>query len=398
MQHDRPRPLFLLLCLLAVLAAVIEPARSRLGAVLDVFRFQSCAEAGLAWPPRFPLEYPPLSLVLFLVPQVLPSGLYLPAFAFLAALTAWGTLLVTQRLGGDSRMLLVAFVCAWCPLFFRMDVFVVLPTVLAYWATRRQRWWLAQGLLGIGVALKLYPIVLIPLVVLAQWRATRRLPWQSALGGVVVLLLTVGSWVAVAPEQGREMLSFHQNRPLEFESTPAVVAWLLGPVQVEQTYGSVNLATTLEAPIRLASLAACVLLLLVVYAAVAFGRAPGAVGWMLVLLVLIATSKVFSTQYILWVLPFVVLAASETKGLSTRKDLVLWMLICLLTTVIYPLGFAWMKTIDLLPLVAVRNLLWLSVCGLWLFRCASQRNLETTTAEMLPQPQVIAGFLSFNRP
>ncbi len=251
------------------------------------------------------------------MPQVVAPGLYLAVFALLATLTAWGILLVTQRLGGDSRLLLIAFIFVWGSVFFRLDGFVVLPTVLAYWATRKQRWLLAQGLLGVSVALKLYPLVLLPLVVLAEWRATRRLPWRSALGGVVSLLLVAGSWAALAPEQARGLLAYHHDRPLECESIPAVIAWLLGPVEMEFTYGSFNLATPLEARLLTGAMVACILLLLVVYAAVAFGRAPGAVGWMLVLLVLIATSKVFSPQYLLWVLPFVVLAVGETKSLPS---------------------------------------------------------------------------------
>ncbi len=72
------------------------------------------------------------------------------------------------------------------------------------------------------------------------------------------------------------------------------------------------------------------------------------------------------------------------------------MLICLLTSVIYPFGFALFKAIDLLPLIAVRNLLWLAVCALWLVRCASRKALETSAASVLPRAEAFANSLSFD--
>jgi hypothetical protein len=96
---------------------------------------------------------------------------------------------------------------------------------------------------------------------------------------------------------------------------------------------------------------------------------PAAV-WALVLLVAIATSKVFSTQYLLWVLPFVVLALGEQDDQSARRSAWLWALICLLTGFVYPTGFAMAEPAmtahqtpqGLMALITVRNVLWIVAC------------------------------------
>lgn len=49
-------------------------------------------------------------------------------------------------------------------LFVRFDIFVVCVTVLAFASAQRQGWLLAQILLALGMGLKLYPVVLMPLV------------------------------------------------------------------------------------------------------------------------------------------------------------------------------------------------------------------------------------------
>jgi hypothetical protein len=387
MTDQRPRPVILLLALLAVLAATLWPARKKFGAVLDVYTYQSYAQGALDSPPRLPLEYPPLSLVPFLVPQIIAPGLYLPIFAVLAALAGWAILLTVRRLGADAGLLLLFIVLgAWSTLYYRMDVFVVLVTVLAYWAVRNQCYLLAQVLLGVAVALKLYPLILMPLVVLAQWRQNRRLPWRSVLGGAAAVFLALGPWCGLFPDHARNMLSFHGERPVEIESTGAALAWLLGPVERIQTYGSVNIASPWESTIIAASTVTGFVLLLAVYALVLCGRARDAVGWMLVLLVALATTKVFSAQYLLWVLPFVALAQAET-GLEGGADRTLWVTICVLTSLIFPLGFQLPNSTDLLPLVAARSFLWLVVCGLWLARCLSggrQMQPTETSERTLP--------------
>lgn len=147
--------------------------------------------------------------------------------------------LVVERLSRRGWWLILYLILGgFATVFFRYDSLVVVLTVLAYAVATRRRWGLAQALLGVGIALKLYPVVLMPLVVLWEWRAMRRLPWRSAVAGAVVLILALGLMWYLAPTQIGEMLRYHADRPLEMKSTGASLAWLLGNTRPDFTFGS----------------------------------------------------------------------------------------------------------------------------------------------------------------
>ncbi len=83
------------------------------------------------------------------------------------------------------------------------------------------------------------------------------------------------------------------------------------------------------------------MLLLLLYGWFFMDRIGPATAWALTMLISIGTSKVFSTQYLLWVLPFVVLAASEFRVRRWRwSHYGIWVLIAALTGVVYPWGFS----------------------------------------------------------
>ncbi len=359
--------------LLVVLAVAFIPARDIFRSTADVDLYQTYARGVFASPPQLPREYPPLTAAIFVIPHLLMPGTYLLGFALLCVLAAWLVVMMVDHLGGGGWWL-VAYMAlsAWGTMFFRFDIVVVLLTVLAFWAGTRKRWLGAQGLLALGVALKLYPLLLMPLVVLWQWRTTRRLPWRSVLGGAVALAVAGGAMWLLAPAQVLAMLQYHGERPLEFESIGASMAWLLGPITVELSFGSLNVVSPFAPTIIARFNILQVIVLVALYVGFFVGYLRPAAAWALVLLFALALNKVFSTQYILWVLPFVVLAANEAQGnrVWSRAYLWMWVLICLLTSAIFPVGTTLTSIEALMNLVTLRNGLWLVACGaavgLWL--------------------------------
>jgi uncharacterized membrane protein len=250
--------------------------------------------------------------------------------------------------------------------------------VLAFAATTRQRWLLAQALLALGVALKLYPLILMPLVVVDEWRTTRRFPREALLGGAIGLLLAIGSMLLLAPTETVGMVRYHRDRPLEFEAVGASLAWLLGPTTAEFSFGSWNLLSPLGPVLIPLLTAAAAALLLAVYGGYGWGRLSRAGAWLLALLVGLVTSKVLSTQYLQWALPFVVLAlweadaAGRSGWLARLRWRRLWIVLCVLTSVIYPIGlerFAVPAMIAqeapgwFMGLVTLRNALLIVACG-----------------------------------
>lgn len=372
----RARPILLVAAIFLFMAVIYQPARNFFHSTGDVVLYQGYAQQALGSQHALPREYPPLAALIFVVPQLLAPGAYPLVFSILTACVTAVTVLVVDRLCRDGPWLLLYLVVgAFGTLFFRFDIYVALLTVLAFATSRKRQWLLAQALLAFGVALKLYPIILMPLVVLWQWRDERRLPIRAALGGAIMLLgAAAGTWLA-APSQVAEMLRYHRDRPLEFESVGASLAWLLGPVRMQWSFGSFNLIGP-AAPMLITSLTILTVMLLpAVYGWFAAGWIEPASAWALALLVAIATSKVFSTQYLLWVAPFVVIAAARPPGASGARPAYyrwLWALIALLTGLIYPVAYRIVEPVInqgqvppwLMVLVTARNSLWLAACAL----------------------------------
>lgn len=89
------------------------------------------------------------------------------------------------------------------------------------------------------------------------------------------------------------------------------------------------------------------------------GRVDLATGTLLILLIMIVTSKVFSPQYLIWVVPLV-----AYQGEVRRGYLLVWGLIGLLTTWIYPYIYNMVHQIEAVPalwlfypVVTLRNVL-----------------------------------------
>ncbi|CAA9300878.1 MAG: hypothetical protein AVDCRST_MAG93-4594, partial [uncultured Chloroflexia bacterium] len=263
------RPLAFLAAILLTLYFTYELNTVRLNGAGDVGLYQEYARNILADPPELPREYPPLSAALFVVPQLVLPERYMLGWALWAAFAVWLAVVAVDRLNrGGWWMFLLITLGAWGTAAFRFDIFVVLVTVLAFAAGKRQRWVLAQALLALGVAIKLYPLILMPLVVIWQWNSTRRLPISAAFGGAGGLLVAIGSMWIVDPAQLAGLLAYHGQRPLEVESVGASLGWLRGPqasTSVEFSFGSFNLFTPSDTVLIPLLSGATVVLLLVLY-------------------------------------------------------------------------------------------------------------------------------------
>ncbi|MBA3943670.1 MAG: DUF2029 domain-containing protein [Herpetosiphonaceae bacterium] len=356
--------------ILLFLAVDYKPQRDYYGSAGDIKLYQKYAAGLFNHPPQLPQEYPPLTALLFVLPQLLAPHSYMLVFGALSGLATWLVVVLVDRENGQGFLLLLyMLISGFATLLFRFDSFVVLVTVGAFVLAQRHRWAWAQALLALGVGLKLYPALLMPIVALWAWQtdwphAHRRALLSSMVGGALVVI-TFGTMWLLARDQLQHMLWYHSTRPLEIESLGATLAWLSGPISSTYTFGSVNITTPLGPAIIKLLTAVNIVTVLLVYALFARRRLGPASAFALVLLFSIVTSKVFSTQYMLWALPFVVLAGERR---------VLWLLIAVATAIVYPIAFLHFETTigQSVPNwfswdVAVRNSLWLIACavGLW---------------------------------
>ena len=344
----------------------------------------------------FGIEYPPLGWATFVVPALIvgPDAgekAYRLAFQLLMAgcgiALAVTTVATVGALGGGRRELIVAgALVAATPLLIgptilaRFDLWPVLLTGLALWsiASRRDTW--AAVFIGLGALAKLYPLLLAPFLVVYVWR--RDGPRAAVRWGLVlafVLLLGFGPFLVLAPADTLSMVVRQLERPLHIETLGAVVLMLLNelaglPVRVVHSFDSWNLAGALPDAIAaaqtLASIALLGLLLL------GFMRARPTRGSLLVavaaaMCVYVALSKVFSPQYVIWLVPFVAVLPAVPRGAvprgAVRPSLVavgLLVAAILLTSLYYP-GNYWPfvngRELGWTLVILARNLL---LCGL----------------------------------
>jgi glycosyl transferase family 87 len=343
----------------------------------DVALYHSYATWFWAGPSPFhslPLEYPAPTIAVFSLTLAPAVQDYATVFAVWMAAVFLAGYLAFQRFGGRRRATLYAvylLLGASATLLNRFDLLPALLVVAALWAAERRRWRLAYLLLTLGALLKLYPALLLPLFVIEQRRellerwperswlkAAARQAWPAAAAGLAtaVLALALNFDDAVSP------LVYTASRPLQVESTPASVLWLSSfagfPALSERGFRSFNLVGPLGPGIG--SVFAVLTLLGTGWAYLrhAQGRTELPRASLAVICVAIATSKVFSPQYLIWALPLIALLEDLDP---------LWIAICALTTLIYPILYVEDRLIgtagpypysgDFLAAIAVRNLL-----------------------------------------
>lgn len=369
------------LVILVALTVVTSPHDlAILGADLDTYRgYADRTLAGAVPYSDFSLEYPPLALVAMIVPALIaaPAGggftAYAGAFALvagaLAAVAGWLLLRTAARPieALATWVLLVAIAAtsaAW-----RYDLWPSVLVLAALVATERRRSGLAGIALGAGAAMKLFPIAVVPVLALRATASGDRPGLRRLLGGTAAALtaVAVGSWV-VAGGDALQPLAYQLDRGLQLESVgagllllghaagalPADVIHRFGSLQVEAP-GADVLATASGLVQAALVTAACGL------AFVAFRRDTRTVGsvpldrtaeaTVAVIAALLVGSKVFSIQYVLWMLPLVPLLRPSQRVLGT--------LVAVCSTLVYPVGYAGLWQLDpaMIVLLDVRNLL-----------------------------------------
>ncbi len=326
----------------------------------DVIEYHQYALAFWTQPPlfhHFPQEYPPLALIPFTFTLSPFSGiLYYKAFAFWMGAILCLSYLWLARAVSHRRALVYALyllVGAMATLLMRYDLLPALAALGALMLAERKHYAWAYALLAVGTLLKLYPAFLVPVVLAAQWHdalpersAPRDTPkqekpmllWQRAqplLRGlwlfVLIVALGFGVPIALNAPQATSVFSYNLARPIQIESAPASLLWLgtfIGfPIQGVISFGSLNLVGPLADPLKLLLLAGLAGGSLLVYWRVLRGKLSLGQAFLAATGLLLTCNRVLSPQYFIWVLPLV----AYVLGFD-----LLWLLICLLTTLVYP--------------------------------------------------------------
>ncbi len=350
-----------------------------------------------------PIEYPPLTLLPFSLALLAPLAYYQLVFALLMSLTAilvyWLLLRYGPR-GAGFIFALYMFVGALGTAQMRFDLLPSVLTLLCIIAAERRHWTAAYIALAFGVLLKLYPILLLPMLFLAEQQTKKRLSipshshniqrilhdlwealqhirswrWKNSLLFVGIIVGITG-FFALFNFAGAifSQLSYFALRPVQVEASGSTVVWLasqLGvPFQITYSYGSINIVSILGGAVSLIGDGLFALGAVYTLWKQWRGDMDMTQASIAILLLFIATGKVFSPQYLMWVIPLL-----AYSGACDIFWLLCWGPLSALTTFIYIYLYSQVQNPLLIPfvpgffqIVALRNLLFVFVTLAYLF-------------------------------
>jgi uncharacterized membrane protein len=277
-------------------------------------------------------EYPPLAQPLFWFVTVLP-GSYAAAFKWTMALCGIGALalllVALAATGASRRRLGLAALAAGVspvlvgPIFLNAyDLFPALLTAGALLAFVRHRERPAYVLLALAVAAKVYPVVLLPLALVETWEHGGRDAVRRALYWFLgVLVLVHLPFAIVGPGGLRYSYWVQAKRGLEVESLAAAVLLVLDRLGLHHTAtaaeppGSTNAVGGLaDALATLSSLVSLAAILLVAWLYLRRRRDP-ILAAAAAVVAFVAFGKVFSPQYVDWLVPLVPAAGAAASAL-----------------------------------------------------------------------------------
>jgi hypothetical protein len=283
----------------------------------------------------FSLEYPPGALPTFLIPSLGPVEHYRTIFEILmlacgaaavalVAVTLASVGASTSRLFGATAFAGLAPLALGPVVLTRFDLWPAMLTVASVAALVRGRSRLAFAILGLAVAAKLYPAVLLP-VALAY--VGRQRGGREVLAGLgmfaAVLAALLLPFAVLSPDGLAHALERQTGRPLQLESLGAGFLLALHQVglyepTVVSSFGSQNLVG--GAPDALATLLTVLQILAVVGVWLLFASHRGwreelLAAWAAAVAVLVAFAKVLSPQFLIWLIPLVPLVGGR-RGLA----------------------------------------------------------------------------------
>jgi hypothetical protein len=318
----------------------------------------------------FRVEYPPGALPTFVIPSKIagpvanpvwepaintPARRYARWFALQMVVLLAATILVTaislHSLRASLAQTIVALgLIAASPLllgdlvYTRFDAWPAFLTALTLVALLRLRFVVAGVALGIGIATKLYPVLLLPLAVAYGWKRQGRRGAVTALAATTVTTLAVfvpffalspgGAWWPVRQQLGRGLQAESLGgsilaglHAVTFQLHHHGVPLSVFPLHLVESAGSLHSAEVHGASGTLVgSLSAAVSLAVFVWAWTKFARGP-ATGERLVafaaivLTAQLAVGRVLSPQFVIWLLPAVPLVRGR-RGLAASGVLV----------------------------------------------------------------------------
>ena len=297
------------------------------------------------------VEYPALQgVVMWATAKVSPDGpvSYFNFSAILIALLFIATAVLVYKIKPESALLYTLAPTGILSLFINWDLWAIVTTLLAiYWFDRKQEL-ASAAILGVSIATKFFPIVLLlPIAIIYMRR-------QEVKKGIHYLATALGTFVAI-------------NIP--FVLTTPTGWWRFYELNLhrEADWGSlwyalsvfgVNLDHINYFAIQTLLIGVAVVAIFLLQTQETLSLAESSI---FIFIVLMTVSKVYSPQYVLWLTPLVVLALRDKRDLGwfwfwqiaeVVYHLAIWQHLALLTGAHFGLPVKAYAAITLLRIVA----------------------------------------------
>jgi uncharacterized membrane protein len=290
----------------------------------------------------FASEYPPVAMLLFSLPRLLSGSSYnLFVFWFEVEMMAFNLGIIALITAAASRLYRnqgsVAVSLGLYTLFLlslgaivqaRFDIavaFIIIASLTAFIFDRRL---IAWTLLGVGLMTKIVPLLVGPLFFFIQLK--RRQYRQLWLGPVVALIAAAVialPFLIIAPSGLANSFLYHVDRPLQIESSWASLLLLAAnhagyEVSIMNSYGSHNVFASLSDTFATLSGPVTMIMFAVIFW-LYWRRNTGVPGResnlllirfaAITIIAFIVCGKVFSPQFLIWLLPLMPLAGSREQ-------------------------------------------------------------------------------------
>lgn len=343
----------------------------------------------------FGVEYPPLALLFLLIPRLFSANLagYADVFAVLMLmfdlLGLFFTSRLSRRLGLGHFTTLSIYTIAF---FILGDIvinrFDIIPAVLSlgavyYFLNHKNK--TAWFFLALGVLSKLYPAVLAPLFALPH---IRKREFRPLVRGLAVFSITglalVLPFLIASPDGFFDFISFHSDRGLQLESGYASLLMfgnMLGliPVEIVLSYSSVDIwapasdfLVSASTFITVAAVFTCYWFYFRQVADKNNSSSSLACFTVGVLALLLVSAKIFSTQFVIWLYPFIPLIDNRMR----HPAWIIFGIIALLSQYIYPYNYGELMDFKQPAVIflIVRNFLVFTLGVMAMYSVASSRN------------------------
>jgi uncharacterized membrane protein len=258
------------------------------------------------------------------VPIIAEVVMFFNIAAFGLALAWLVTVWAASRLAGPRRVWDAALVAGSPILIFQ--VFTNFDALAAAFATGALLAWarrkpvLAGALIGLGVAAKLYPLLLfIPLVILGLRTGRLREVGKAAIGTVLTWFVVNLPIMVLFPRGWSEFFRLNTRRGDDMDSVYNIVKSFTGWRGFDPDLGFWQPPTVLNAVTAVLFVSCCIA---IAYIALTADQRPRLMQVaFLVVAAFLLTNKVWSPQFSLWLVPLAVLA------LPHRRILLAWMTI-----------------------------------------------------------------------